>query len=65
MFEYLPDASIDPLVAQNSKVLGSNPGRVECLSSRLYIYNALNCSNASSVQCYLWYRALMRTLGVI
>ena len=36
--------SFNPLVARNSDVLGSNPGQVGYLSSRLCIYSAPNCS---------------------
>ena len=40
----IPHGPFDPAVAQNSESLGSNPGRVKCLSSRLYIYSAPHCS---------------------
>ena len=33
---------------------GLNPGRVGCLSPRLCLYSAPNCSKAMSVQCFLW-----------
>ena len=38
-----PDGSFDAVVAQNSEVLGSNPGRFGYLSSGLCIYIAPNC----------------------
>ena len=41
-------------LARNSEVLGSNPGRVGYLSSRVCMYSAPNCPNAcSSLQCFL------------
>ena len=43
-----PDGSFGPVVARNSEVLGSNRGRVGCLSSGLCIYSVPNCSNACS-----------------
>ena len=41
-----PDGSFDPVVAQNSEVLGSSPGRFRCLSSGLCICSDPNCSKA-------------------
>ena len=49
-----PDGSFDPFVARKSEILGSNPGRVGYLSSRLYVCSAANCSKDWSVQCCLW-----------
>ena len=54
-----PDGSFGPVVARNSEVLVSNPGRVRCVSSRLCIYSAPNCSKAWSAQCCLWYYMYM------
>ena len=42
--------SFDPTVDRKSEVLGSNPGRVGYLSSRLCIYSAPSCLKAWSVQ---------------
>ena len=39
------DGSFDPVVARNSEVLGSNPGQVGYLSSRLCI--CIQCSKLS------------------
>ena len=41
-----PDSSFDPVVARNSEVLDSNPGRVGCLALGWYIYCAINCSKS-------------------
>ena len=45
-----PDGSFDPVVARNSEVLASNSDRFVCLSTRLCIYSAPNCSKACIVQ---------------
>ena len=54
-----PDGSSGPLVARNSEVLGSNPGWVGCLSSRLCIYSGPNCSKAWSV-----YKKLLKSVDI-
>ena len=38
--------SFGPAVARNTEVLGSTPGRVRCLPSRLCTYSVPNCSKA-------------------
>ena len=57
----LPDGSFSPVEAPNLEVLGSNPGRVGCLSSGLCIYSAqLQTFQSHGVcsACCLWYCAL-------
>ena len=53
-----PDGSLDPAMTRNSEVLGSNPGRVRCLSLWFCIYNYPNCAKPWNVQCCLWYYVL-------
>ena len=57
--------SFESVVAQDSEVLGSNPGRVSCLSSRLCIYSATNCSKDQECAVLLMVLCILRALEVI